>query len=129
MDDEKLFKNNILFATLAKKEETIKNSASLLKQALLDLGINSEISKSEGQYGGGTLPDLKLDSYQVKINISKLLKTDKNCGKIIFDNLLLTEKPLLTNLKSGNIYIDMLCVDDNDIQTIASCVKNVMDKI
>ena len=129
LDDEKLFKNNILFSTLAKKEDTIKNSASLLKQALLDLDINSEISQSEGLYGGGTLPDLKLNSYQVKIDISKLLKTNKNCGKTIFDQLLLTEKPLLTNLKSGNVYIDMLCVNDSDILTIANCVKKVMDRI
>lgn len=120
LDDNKLFKNNILFATLNKKDFEIKQSAELLKKSLFEVGIESVISESEGQYGGGTLPDLKLKSYQVKIQHAK------NSGKAIYNKLLTTTNPLLTNLKSGDVYVDMLCINDKDIPTIVSTIKEVI---
>lgn len=121
LDDEKLFKNNILFSILNKKEDEIRQSATMLKNALAELGVNSSVSPSEGQYGGGTLPDLKLKSYQVKLELDK-----KYSGKDLYHKLLLVDRPILTNLKSGNIYIDMLCINDCDIPNIAKSIWNIL---
>lgn len=121
LDEDKLFKNNILFATLNRKESEIESSAQLLKDELHKLGISSTVSESEGQYGGGTLPDLKLKSYQVKLELEK-----KNSGKMLYNRLLNSDFPILTNLKSGHIYIDMLCIKNGDIPLIAKSIWSTL---
>lgn len=129
LDDKKLFKNNILFATLNKKECDIELSANMLKDELFKLGIVSEVSKSEGQYGGGTLPDLKISSFQVKINIPNLSPKSKKMGKVLFNNLLLIDMPILTNLKSGDVYVDMLSINNCDIPMIAQSINKTINNL
>lgn len=124
LDDSQLFTKNILFATLNKQDSEIYNSACKLKESLTELGINSFITPSEGEYGGGTLPDLTIKSYEVRIDIDVLKKKDKNIGKTVYNKLLMTDMPLLTNLRSGNIYVDMLCINNDDITLIANSIKN-----
>lgn len=121
LDDKKLFRNNILFSTLNRTAEEIEQSAILLKEELSKLGIKSSISPSEGQYGGGTLPDLTLPSFQVKLELEK-----KYSGKTLYHKLLFTEMPLLTNLRSGHIYIDLLCINNNDLPLIAKNIWNTL---
>lgn len=121
LDEKKLFKNNILFATLNREDNEIESSAQQLKDELFKLGINSTVTESEGQYGGGTLPDLKLKSYQVKLELDK-----KNSGKVLYNKLLNADLPLLTNLKSGHIFIDMLCVKNEDIPLIAKSIWSIL---
>lgn len=123
LDDSQLFRKNILFATLRKSDSEIERSAQKLKTALAELGVNSFVTPSEGEYGGGTLPDLTLKSYEVHIDMETLKKKDKNIGKTVYNRLLLTDMPLLTNLRSGTIYVDMLCVNDEDIPVIANSIK------
>lgn len=121
LDDEKLFKNNILFSTLNKKREDILSSANQLSEALRDRGVNSDVSQSDGQYGGGTLPDLTLPSYQVRVT------PEGWSGVELYHALLECSRPLLTNLKSGDIYVDTLCVQDNDIEKIADIITEVVE--
>lgn len=121
LDDEKLFKNNILFSTLHRSAEEIEQSAQFLKEELAKLGVMSTVSPSEGQYGGGTLPDLTLPSYQVKLELEK-----KQSGKALYHQLLLSDMPLLANLRSGHIYIDLLCIRNSDIPSIAKSIWNTL---
>ncbi len=120
LNKDKLTANNMLFATLSRTDNDILSFAEQLVSALKARGVEAEVSPSEGQYGGGTLPDLVIKSYQVKIDISR------ERGKEIYHKLLTTKKPILTNLKSGYIYVDMLCVKGSDIDTIADMVKEVV---
>lgn len=120
LDDEKLFSNNILFSTLNKTNEELLTSANRLSEALKEYDMRSEVSPSEGQYGGGTLPDLTLPSYQVRII------ADGWSGVELFHALLESGKPILTNLKSGDVYVDMLCIQDKDIRKIAEIISEVV---
>lgn len=120
LDDDKLFKNNILFSTLNRSDKEIQSCAYALVAALEGKGINASVSASEGQYGGGTLPDLTLKSYQVKIGFAK------GKGKEMYHKLLNASNPVLTNLKSGNVYVDMLCVKENDLAKIVESIVEVI---
>ncbi len=119
LDEKKLYENNMLFSILSRTDNNLLSSAERFRDALRERGVGSVISASEGQYGGGTLPDLTLKSYQVKIDITR------ERGKEIYHKLLAINNPILTNLKSGYIYVDMLCVQDEQIDIIADSIKQV----
>lgn len=118
LNDEKLFKHNILFRTLNRKQPEIFKSAELLQSLLKEKGIGSEIVSSKGQYGGGTMPDLELDSYALVLELGK----SKSIGRKFYHQLLIQEPALLSNLKSGQIQIDMLCLQETDITQISELI-------
>lgn len=124
LSDKDLFENNILFKTLSKPKNEILNTAELLKTALQNVDIRSDIVESKGKYGGGTLPDLELDSFSVK-----LIPNDANnkLAKKLYHQLLEQDDPILSNLKSGAIYFDVLTLEIKDIDKIANWIKTVFD--
>jgi len=126
LNDEDLFENNILFKTLNKSVEELEKTATLLKETLETKGIISEIVKSKGKYGGGTLPDLEIDSFSVKL----LPENKKNTlAKKLYHQLLEQETPILSNLKSGEIYFDVLTLKISDIIEIAELISSAVNKI
>ncbi len=122
LDDKKLYANNRLFATLAQTDKELSDRGNRLIELLGAEGISATLSPSEGQYGGGTLPDLSLASYQVKIEIARTR------GKELFHKLLTGDNPLLTNLKSGYIYIDMLTIEDRELHRVVDSVKEAINR-
>ena len=120
LNDKDLFENNVLFKTLNKSEKEIKETAEQLKSTLDSLNICSKIVESKGKYGGGTLPDLELDSFSVK-----LLPKDTNnqLAKKLYHQLLEQQQPILSNLKSGAIYFDALTLENREIEIIAQNIK------
>lgn len=86
---------------------------------LKEKGIASQIVSSKGQYGGGTMPDLDLDSYAVVLEMGK----SKSIGRRMYHALLDQDPAILTNLKSGQIHIDLLCLQEEDIQQIAGLIS------
>jgi len=126
LNDKDLFEHNVLFKTLNKSKEEINETAELLKSALDNYDICSKIVESKGKYGGGTLPDLELESYSVK-----LLPNDPNnhLAKKLYHQLLEQEQPVLSNLKSGAIYFDALTLDNRDIDLIVHNIKTAFDQV
>ncbi|NOR86026.1 MAG: L-seryl-tRNA(Sec) selenium transferase, partial [Bacteroidales bacterium] len=126
LNDKDLFENNVLFKTLNKSKEEIKETAEKLKTALDSLDICSKIVDSKGKYGGGTLPDLELDSFSVK-----LLPKDANnqLAKKLYHELLEQKQPILSNLKSGAIYFDALTLENREIDVIAQTIKTAFDDV
>lgn len=126
LNDKDLFEHNRLFKMLNKSKEEIKHSAILLQEALKKQHIDTEIVESKGQYGGGTLPDIKLDSYSVK-----LLPPDKNnkLAKKLYHQLLEQKQALLSNLKSGAIYFDTLTINNKDIGIMTESIALAMDQV
>ncbi len=121
LDDRRLFEGNVLFRTLVRDAGDVKNSAVILASELNKRNVDCSVVRSEGQYGGGTMPDMKIESYSVKIGMSAAQR-NSDLGKVLFHKMLLAEKPVLANLRSGEIYIDMLCVDNADLDYMASMV-------
>lgn len=126
LNDNDLFKYNVLFKTLNKPEEEIKNTATKLSKALDKYNICSKIVESKGKYGGGTLPDLEINSFSVKLQPDNNKNT---LSKKLYHALLEQEQPILSNLKSGNIYFDVLTIQDNDIDMIAGYINDAFYKI
>ena len=119
LDDKALFENNVLFRTLNKTKEELKHTADLLKGQLLEKEISSQIVESKGKYGGGTLPDLEIDSFSLEL----LPCNKKNTlAKEMYHKLLEEEYPILSNLKSGKIFFDLLTIQDKDIEQIVKTI-------
>ena len=120
LNDKDLFKHNVLFRTLNKSIEEILETADLLKKELSSFDIKSEIVESKGKYGGGTLPDLEINSYSVKL----LPDNSKNTlAKKLYHKLLEQDHPILSNLKSGAIYFDVLTLEKAEIKNLASVIN------
>ncbi len=124
LNDKDLFEKNILFKTLNKSKDEIRETAELLKAELDSLGISSEITESKAQYGGGTLPDLGIDSFSVKLNFDIPKSNQKGKGKELYHALLQQEKPILSNLISGSIFFDALTLEKESIKEIAAAIND-----
>jgi len=126
LDDKALFEKNILFQTLNKSKKEIKDTALLLQAKLQEKEIASVIVDSKGKYGGGTLPDLEIDSFSVEL----LPCNKKNTlAKEMYHSLLEQDYPILSNLKSGKIFFDVLTLDNKDLEKITSSIANAYLKI
>lgn len=126
LNDKDLFENNILFKTLNKSEQDLKHSAELLQKELLEFDIKSTITKSKGKYGGGTLPDLEIESYSVKILPENIKNT---FSKRLYNKLLVQEQAILSNLKSGGIYFDVLTLENKDLPLIANTINKAFMEV
>jgi L-seryl-tRNA(Ser) seleniumtransferase len=120
LKDEELFNKNMLFYTLKRKKESIKAAALSLQTLLSDLGVKTLLVSSKGQYGGGTMPDAQIDSFSLMLDLGD----SKHMGKRIYHQLLIQNTPILCNLISGKIYIDMLCVQNDDIKPMAKLIAS-----
>ncbi len=133
LNDKDLFNKNLLFKTLARPNGTLHSLAVQLADAVknamagnVDDKEFSEgiwVSESEGQYGGGTMPDKTIRSWSV---IFPLMPTEKNAGagEKLYHALLSQQRPVLSNLIKGKIQIDVLCIDENEIDFVAQSVVN-----
>lgn len=130
LNDKDLFEHNHLFKTLNQDDKQKKETAINLQNELKKHSINTEIVKSKGQYGGGTLPDYVIDSYTVKVVCNK----DSNKKRSVFaeklyQSLLSNDLPILSILKKGDIYFDVLTLIDEDISEIAKVINTSINRV
>ena len=126
LNDDDLFEHNVLFKILSQPIATLRQLAEQLKTELKLHNIDSELIESKGKYGGGTLPDLEIDSFSVKL----LPKNTKNTlAKQLYHQLLERDKPILSNLKSGEIYFDILTLQEENIKHIAQLISLAFNKV
>ncbi len=122
MKDEDLLTKVPIFEMLNRKQDDLQKLAHKLKSELDKFEIKSEIIESKAQCGGGTLPQLKIDSLAVKI----IHNGDKNFAKKLHQKLLELEKPILGILREGNLLFDVLSIKEKEIQHIAESMNLVM---
>jgi len=126
LDHQSLADNNQIYNILSKTSEDLEKQAEILKNHLAEAGIESEILRSKGQFGGGSLPGKELDSFAVKITGSFSSNRQKSLfAEKIHRGLLDHENPVLAILKKGDIYFDVLSLYDEDIPQIADIVNDV----
>ena len=111
-----------IFKLLQRKKEYLKTLAERLQTEFENLEINSEIKESKAFSGGGSLPQVNLDSYSV---ILIPPDGDKDFAKYVYRKLLTTEFPVLSILRKGEVHFDMLTIYEEDIPIIAKMVKRV----
>ena len=129
LNDNDLNEKNLIFKIFNRKPEEIKNTAESLKKYLDNQGILAEVTSTKGQCGGGTLPDIELDSYAVMIRNDKPNKLRSLFSEKIYQDLLNHPKPILGILKKGNIYFDVLTIFDNEIEEIGQIISEVCKKV
>ncbi len=126
LKEEHLFKHNLFFKTIMQTENQIKERANCLINKLQDKGISASLSESQGQFGGGTLPDESIPSFAVKLNIDKPNRERSKIAKTLYHQLLKGETPVLSILKGANIYWDMLCVEDKELDALANSITSIL---
>ncbi len=129
LNDDDLFEHNHLFKTLNQDEEQKMAIATKLQNELHKYNIETVITDSKGQYGGGTLPDYVIDSYTVRIENAESNKKRSKFAEKLYHSLLDNDLPILSILKKGNIYFDVLTLIDEDISKIAQIINTSILKI
>ena len=114
LKDEDLLTKIPIFEMLNRDENELKKLAQKLSDVLEKNDVANEIVTSKAQVGGGTLPDLVIDSLAVK-----LVSYDKGFAKRVFDELLKLDRPILGILREGNLLFDVQSIFEKDIEYIA----------
>lgn len=128
LDDEELVAANPIVSFLERSYEERRVLAQRLLAAFRSLGVEAEIVESPGQAGGGTLPNLMLESVAVALTPPPL-KSAKQRGEFaekIFNALLRGERPVLGVLREGVLLFDCLALFDDDVPLVAAGVAACM---
>ena len=121
LKDEDLLLKVPIFEMLNRKKIDLKNLAEKLKSEFEKFNIKSEIIESKAQCGGGTLPQLRIDSSAVKI----IHEGNRNYAKKLHKKLLELDKPILGILREGSLLFDVLTLSKEDIPIIAKALYSI----
>ncbi len=124
INDKDLLSKVPIFAMLNRKQNDLKDLAEKLSAEFNKFDIKTEIIKSKAQCGGGTLPQLKIDSLAVKI----VHDNNRKYAEKIHQKLLELEKPILGILREGDLLFDVLTISEKNISYIAQAVDLVISK-
>ena len=122
LKDEDLLTKVPIFEMLNRKKNGLQKLAEKLQSELDKYEIRSKIIESKAQCGGGTLPQLKIDSLAVKI----IHKGNRNYAKKLHQKLLELDKPILGILREGNLLFDVLSIKEKEIKYIAESMNLIM---
>ncbi|MFO7895774.1 MAG: L-seryl-tRNA(Sec) selenium transferase [Candidatus Cloacimonadales bacterium] len=114
-----LLQNIPMFTMLNRDLEQLQQLAEIFAENLQP-EIAAKIIASEAQVGGGTLPNLRVESRAVQ-----LLSSQHNQAKTVFDELLKLDKPILAILREGKLIFDMYTVFPSDLTYISSEIKKI----
>ena len=120
LDEGALVKNNPTFAMLSKKQEETRRLAAMLQDMLEGRGITARVEDTNGQCGGGTLPELSIPSCAVVLEKKGPRQEDPT--KRIFDRLCAAERPVVAVLREGSLVFDMLAVREPEISVLAEAI-------
>ncbi|HBS85543.1 MAG: L-seryl-tRNA(Sec) selenium transferase [Bacteroidetes bacterium GWF2_38_335] len=124
LNDEDLFSKNPSFKFMKRQEKELLSLAGYLKEMFDRNGLKSETVKSDGQYGGGTLPDMTIPSYSVKIIYKGSNKTREIFAEKMYHELLQNQSPVLSILKKGELYFDVLTLTEDEIPIVGKIVSD-----
>ena len=123
LSDASLKADNPTFALLSRNSDDIRRSADRLAAELAKRGIVCHVTKSCGQCGGGTLPDLAIPSSAVVVDLPPSKgKKQADAARAMFERLLNGSRPVIGVLREGTLLFDMLTVSDSDIASCADAI-------
>jgi L-seryl-tRNA(Ser) seleniumtransferase len=105
---------------LSKKQEETRRLAAMLQDMLEGRGITARVEDTNGQCGGGTLPELSIPSCAVVLEKKGPRQEDPT--KRIFDRLCAAERPVVAVLREGSLVFDMLAVREPEISVLAEAI-------
>ncbi|MCF7920889.1 MAG: L-seryl-tRNA(Sec) selenium transferase [Candidatus Cloacimonetes bacterium] len=113
-----------IFEMLNRSSKKKLEMAETLKAQLAGSGIKSEIVESFGRCGGGTMPELQIPSYAVKI----ILPRKEKIAEQIYYKLLKGEKPVLGILREGELLFDVLSLSEKEFKYITEELLKTIEK-
>ncbi|MDP8220990.1 MAG: L-seryl-tRNA(Sec) selenium transferase [Candidatus Stygibacter frigidus] len=114
LNDNELISSIPIFHLLNRKLSEKQDLAEKLMGYINEAGIKAKIVSSYGRCGGGTMPELKIDSVAVKIIFDQ-----SEMAEIIHQQLLLGEKPVLGILREGELLFDLTSLMESDLSVLA----------
>ena len=115
-------------AMMLQTEAELKIKAEKLQKELITHNIPCRIIKSIGQYGGGSMPHLELDSFAVQVDFQDGTKKEQTeRAEKIFATLLKETIPILGILRQGKFLLDVLTLQKKNFSTIASSIKSASE--
>jgi L-seryl-tRNA(Ser) seleniumtransferase len=123
LSDASLKADNPTLGMLSRESGDIRRSADLLASELTKHGVACHTIQSNGQCGGGTLPDLAIPSSAVVLDFADGKAKDRaDAAVLIFKKLQAVERPVIGVVREGNLLFDMLAVSDCDIVPCADAI-------
>jgi L-seryl-tRNA(Ser) seleniumtransferase len=122
LDDKQLIAGNPTFFMLSRGRDDLRLGAETLQDALAHKNIKADLVETMGQCGGGTLPDVNLPGFAVKLQFPGTKKAHANMAEAVFKRLLARERPILGILREGSLLFDLRTVDDKDIPYLAEAI-------
>jgi len=121
LDEKRLFSDLPLFSMLDRTVEQLEKLSRDLVQRLQRLDVEIKIVESQGHSGGGSLPDINLKSLAVKLtNRGRNKASSSDFARQMYERLLKSERPIVSIVRQGELYLDMLTVFKEDIPYIAT---------
>ncbi|MDP8209238.1 MAG: L-seryl-tRNA(Sec) selenium transferase [Candidatus Stygibacter australis] len=114
LNDNELIASIPIFQLLNRKLSEKQALAEKLIGYLEEAGIRATIVESYGRCGGGTMPELKIDSIAVQIVFDH-----PDMAEVVHQQLLLGEKPVLGILREGELLFDLTSLMESDLPVIA----------
>ena len=128
LDENKLFTKNLLFRTLSRDVAEINAVADYVSHELSAKGIRNSVLPSQGQYGGGAMPDQSIESFSVALTFTKARRA-AGVAKKLHIALLHAHTPLLANLIKGEVHVNMLCIDNIQKERVVSIISDTYEAL
>lgn len=123
LNPKKLIQEIPVFRILSQEKEILCNRAKKLLKLLGKKHTSKAIfsvDETIGQIGGGTMPSAKLESY------SLVIQTKNKSPDIFSKNLRKGKNPVVARINDDNVYIDMLCIKDEDLKLVQQTIEEAL---
>jgi L-seryl-tRNA(Ser) seleniumtransferase len=111
------------YKMINKSKQQLLETAQYIKKELIENGIKTEIAESKAYYGGGTLPNLYIDSYSLQLIP---FNNDKNFAEKFYKDLLALDIPIVGILKEGKIYLNVLTLFEEEAAVLIESLKKII---
>jgi len=121
-------KVNPVFSLLERSREDLEQLASALLDELTRLDIKAQTVESIGRGGGGTLPDLEIESIAIELLPQGTIPDDDHTfAENLYMRLLQGRPPVLAVLREGRILFDVLTLFANQLPDVARAIAQALN--
>ena len=103
---------------LKQRSEDLRSRAVRLQALLQERGVASQVQATEGQVGGGAMPLSTPRSFACAIEAPS--------PDLLQERLRGTEPPVIARVSAERLLLDIRCLDDEDLDSVAAAVATVV---
>lgn len=130
LNESVLNTKNQFYRTIKQTPDELKKKAEKLKSLLKSYAIDCAVVDSKGQYGGGALPGREIPSFAVQIAVKKKTARQRSeFAEKLYKELLQQKIPVLGILRKGDLYFDVLSIQDQEIELTAKTIGIVIKQL